>query len=84
MYLHNSMQSVEKRKRLGLGACANLATGTLQLAASITIVQRIIVCTTPFHRSFIYAPGGTGQFQPLRRYQLGRAMERQRGLGSLR
>jgi hypothetical protein len=72
MYLHNSMQSVEKRKRLGLSACANLATGTFQLAASITIV--------PFLGMLIYAPGGTSQFQPLRRYRLGRAMERHKGV----
>ena len=71
MYLRNSMQSVEKRRCLGLRACANLATVTLKLAASITIVQ--------FPGVRIYAPGGTGQFQPLRRYRLGRAMGKAKG-----
>jgi hypothetical protein len=71
MYLRNSMQSVEKRRCLGLRACANLATVTLKLAASITIV--------PFPGVRIYAPGGTGQFQPLRRYRLGRAMGKAKG-----
>ena len=72
MYLRNSMQSVEKQRCLGLSACADLATGTLKLAASITIVQ--------FLGMRIYAPGGTSQFQPLRRYRLGGAMERQKGV----
>ena len=34
MYPHNSMQSVEKRRCLGLRACANLVIVTLKLAVN--------------------------------------------------
>jgi hypothetical protein len=52
-------------------SAANYATGTFKFAASITIVQ--------FLGMRIYAPGGTSQFQPLRRYWLGRAMGKAQG-----
>ena len=54
------MQSVEIQRRLGPNCLANPATGTLKLATSSTIVQ--------FLGTRIYAPGGTSQYQPLRRY----------------
>ena len=54
----------------GLSACANFATVLFHFSGVSRIVQFL---------PSIYAPGGTGQFQPLRRYWLGRAMGKAKG-----
>ena len=50
---------------------ANSLTGTFGFAASITIVQ--------FLGMRIYAPGGTSQLQPLRRYRQRGTMGKAKG-----